>query len=324
MIFISYSRNDYVDSTGNVIPDNLITTVKQKLDENKFPYWFDENGVRHGDEFVDILTKALDECDIFIAILTESSCKSDWVYRELSCAIDQKKLIIPIKAVDKYPIKISFLLSTYNYIDHFNSPGTTISKLLDRLNEIKKEKETEAEKNRVDENAFLEETYGNLIASKNSCIEYCKILEGEITDRETRYKVLETEIALRRSSLDLLTLEINRLSEEIEKIGVALDKLKLTRSVNDGTETLNVDLSSEHDDGVAMKTEHKGDAERVASSATPSGNAPIQSDEVSVEKTDEQKVNLLLSMIGLLKPDSTYLKPDTSDTEEQIDDQDSV
>lgn len=55
-VFISYSRKDYVDEQGNVLPDNILSKIKKALMENDISYWFDEEGICSGDEFASVLT----------------------------------------------------------------------------------------------------------------------------------------------------------------------------------------------------------------------------------------------------------------------------
>ena len=44
-VFASYSRSDYKNEDGETIPGNIISQIKNVLDENNIPYWIDENGV---------------------------------------------------------------------------------------------------------------------------------------------------------------------------------------------------------------------------------------------------------------------------------------
>lgn len=50
-VFISYSRKDYVDEAGNVILDNVVSKVKDKLKGAGVSFWFDEDGIYSGQEF---------------------------------------------------------------------------------------------------------------------------------------------------------------------------------------------------------------------------------------------------------------------------------
>ena len=44
-VFISYSRSDYKNHDGDIIPNNVISKIKKILDENDITYWIDENGI---------------------------------------------------------------------------------------------------------------------------------------------------------------------------------------------------------------------------------------------------------------------------------------
>ena len=52
-VFISYSRNDYVDELKNVIPGNEVSKIKDALTEAGISYWFDEEGIYSGQNFVE-------------------------------------------------------------------------------------------------------------------------------------------------------------------------------------------------------------------------------------------------------------------------------
>lgn len=44
-VFISYSRKDYVDSKKQVLPNNVLSTIKELLKSHDISYWFDEDGI---------------------------------------------------------------------------------------------------------------------------------------------------------------------------------------------------------------------------------------------------------------------------------------
>ena len=49
-VFISYSRKDYVDEcSGEIIPNNIVSQIKNVLENANFSYWFDEKGIYSGD-----------------------------------------------------------------------------------------------------------------------------------------------------------------------------------------------------------------------------------------------------------------------------------
>ena len=52
-VFISYSRKDYVDENQNVIPNNIVSQIKELLSNEGISYWFDEDGVGYGQDFIE-------------------------------------------------------------------------------------------------------------------------------------------------------------------------------------------------------------------------------------------------------------------------------
>ena len=50
-VFISYSRHDYIDEYGNVIPQNCVSKILETLDKNDITYWIDKEGIYSGAEF---------------------------------------------------------------------------------------------------------------------------------------------------------------------------------------------------------------------------------------------------------------------------------
>lgn len=148
-VFISYSRADYKDpETGELLPNSPVSLVKELLDELGVRYWIDEKGIYSGSQFMNEIAEAIDQSRIFLFISTENSNKSQWVERELAFAVEQNKFILPIKAVDKYPPKISIWLASHDYIDHYKQPKQTVARLKEaitrRLEEMRTREELEA------------------------------------------------------------------------------------------------------------------------------------------------------------------------------------
>ncbi len=75
-VFISYSRKDYVDENKNVIPGNVVSKIKDKLSEAGISYWFDEEGINYGDDFVDKIVTHIEQSDIFLYISSANSCNA--------------------------------------------------------------------------------------------------------------------------------------------------------------------------------------------------------------------------------------------------------
>jgi hypothetical protein len=84
--FLSYSRNN---------KDFAIKLAKELKSEG-FAIWLDQMDIPLGSRWDDEVEKALEECEIFMVILTPSSSMSDNVKDEIGYAIDTRKRILPV------------------------------------------------------------------------------------------------------------------------------------------------------------------------------------------------------------------------------------
>ena len=64
-IFICYSRKDYVDVHGNVIPDNPISVITRILDAGGYTYYIDKEGIYSGDDFAERILGAIESSKLF-------------------------------------------------------------------------------------------------------------------------------------------------------------------------------------------------------------------------------------------------------------------
>lgn len=129
-VFISYSRKDYVDDAGNVLPNNLISKIRDNLKANGISYWFDEEGIYSGDEFASVLTNAIRNSQIFLFGSSVNSNQSNWTSNEISTALEFKKPIIPLR-LDNSPYNDSVMMKIVSF-DHIEckEDEKAISKLL--------------------------------------------------------------------------------------------------------------------------------------------------------------------------------------------------
>ena len=153
-VFISYSRRDYLDENGDVIPGNIVSKIKDVLKENGITYWFDEDGINSGDEFARLIVRSIKESKVLLFVSTENSNNSAWTRKEIASAIAYKKKIIPFKC-DDTPFNDSLLLylADLDFISYkqqgsraLNRLVTSISKYLESIKQVENEAVTEVEK----------------------------------------------------------------------------------------------------------------------------------------------------------------------------------
>jgi len=84
-IFISYSHKDR----------EFASKLAEALTNMKIPFWIDER-IDYGTEWPSVIEKHLDDCSVFILLMTPFSHRSPWVQNELARAQLKKKPIFPL------------------------------------------------------------------------------------------------------------------------------------------------------------------------------------------------------------------------------------
>ena len=122
-VFISYSRKDYVDEQKNVIPDNEVSKIKEALTEAGITYWFDEEGIYSGQNFVEKIVTNIENSKIFLFLSTVNANKSTWTCKEIASADEFNKHIIPVR-IDSTPYnkKVLFRIADLDYIEYYTNP----------------------------------------------------------------------------------------------------------------------------------------------------------------------------------------------------------
>jgi len=156
-VFISYSRKDYM-LNDEIIPGNPISAIQEMFEENKISYWFDKDGIYSGSEFMSLISDAISDSKILVFISSKHSNESKWTAGEILEALNEDKLVIPVRIDDsKYDKSFRIRILPLDYIDYYDQPQTALQKLLtavkiemDRLaliaeNELRKVKEKEME-----------------------------------------------------------------------------------------------------------------------------------------------------------------------------------
>ena len=104
LIFISYSRNN----------KDFALELANELRASGFNIWFDLLDIPTGSRWDDEIERALEQCEIFMVILTPSSITSDNVKDEIGYAIDSNKRILPILLKDA---NVPLRLRRFQYVD---------------------------------------------------------------------------------------------------------------------------------------------------------------------------------------------------------------
>lgn len=122
-IFISYSRID----KNIVFP--FVKRIEQELNTT---CWIDSEGIESGSQFEEVIVNAIEESNVVLFMLSDSSINSKWTKREILYAEDERKRIVPV-VVDKKGLRkwFKFHFGNVDYID-INDEGQC-DKLLNNL-----------------------------------------------------------------------------------------------------------------------------------------------------------------------------------------------
>lgn len=149
-VFISYSRKDYVDGNNNIIPDNIISVIKQKLKESNISYWMDEEGNLTGKKFAHIIAGKIRESMTFLFVCSHNSVASRWVDRELSVADALEKHIIPLICDDSFmDDKVIMFTTSLDRIEYAKNPDKELGKLVSAIVKDKQEIENKKKEEEI-------------------------------------------------------------------------------------------------------------------------------------------------------------------------------
>lgn len=124
-VFVSYSRSD----SAVVVP-----LVEQMQNQLGVKFWMDVNGIESGDQFDDVIMKAIDNCAVVLFMHSQNSLASDWTKREIMYADGERKKIVPILIDSDLPMGwFKFNFGTRDFIDLKNEGHCT--KLMNNLKE---------------------------------------------------------------------------------------------------------------------------------------------------------------------------------------------
>lgn len=128
-VFISYET-----TTGLSLAKHLSAS----LSKLNFPSFIAERDIKKGDDWRETIDNALEECEIFILIVTNLALKSEEVIKEISFAVSNYKEIIPCKKsnVNEATLYTSFptinKIQRIDFKDEFELSDSVIEALITR------------------------------------------------------------------------------------------------------------------------------------------------------------------------------------------------
>lgn len=107
-VFISYSRRDA----------EIIDRIESELNRYGISCFVDRSGINPGEDYAEVIAKALFESDLMLFVWSENSNQSRETANEVALAIDFEKTVIPFK-IGKFQAdyKLAYRLVRFNRID---------------------------------------------------------------------------------------------------------------------------------------------------------------------------------------------------------------
>ena len=128
-VFISYSSKD----------ERYIKKMTQMLEKMGITYWIAPDMIPAGSNYAREIPSAIQNCDIFLLVLSKASQQSIWVEMEIDSAIYYRKTIVPFQ-IDDSPMTdmFRFYLNNVQTIYCANRPKDAIEELKQRLRTLLK------------------------------------------------------------------------------------------------------------------------------------------------------------------------------------------
>ena len=123
-VFVSYS------SRNEAIVRNVISRMEQTF----IPYWKAPEHIPAGSNYAREIPKAISECSVFLLLISEESENSIWVEKEVDCAINNRKHIVPLKLMPGEPGEVfRFYLNNVQTIPYYENEKEALDLLVNRL-----------------------------------------------------------------------------------------------------------------------------------------------------------------------------------------------
>ncbi len=123
-VFISYSSKD----------TQTVKKIAQALKEAGIDYWKAPEMIPAGSNYAREIPRAIERCQVFLLVLSESSQESIWVEKEIDCAINYRKTIVPLN-ITGVPLSdmFRFYLNNVQTIPYDEDEEKATDQLLERL-----------------------------------------------------------------------------------------------------------------------------------------------------------------------------------------------
>lgn len=111
-VFISHAHED----------EALVRRIAEGLQRSGLDVWLDELNVMPGDNFAERISRALDESQAMVVVITANALRSPWVRREIEYALGRESYsgrVVPVIAAPQSEVpeeKIPWILRRFQFV----------------------------------------------------------------------------------------------------------------------------------------------------------------------------------------------------------------
>ena len=144
-VFVSYSSKDL----------EIVNYIVSKLQNMKISYWKAPEMIPAGSSYAKEIPKAIQNCQIVLLILSDSSQESIWVENEIDSAICNRKVIIPFQIKEmELNDTFKFYLNNVQTVMYYQNNEEAFKMLRAKLSPINSDKELEVHNQNANKNSL--------------------------------------------------------------------------------------------------------------------------------------------------------------------------
>lgn len=126
-VFISYKSDEHADAIW----------LEQVLEKNGISCWIAPESIPGGSNYGQEIPKAIENCKVFVLVLSDKAQKSMWVSKEVNMALNYKKIIMPFMIDDCELLKeFNFYLSDVQRYAAYESRANAVGQMLAEIKRI--------------------------------------------------------------------------------------------------------------------------------------------------------------------------------------------
>lgn len=123
-VFISYSSKDA----------HIINRILKQMQDAGIEYWKAPEMIPAGSNYAREIPRAIDQCQVFVLMISEASQDSIWVEKEVDCAINARKTIVPLNLTGTPMTEMfRFYLNNVQTIMYSGNEEQAMQQFLERL-----------------------------------------------------------------------------------------------------------------------------------------------------------------------------------------------